>query len=368
MTKSGQSMGRIRTDLDEEEQDKIEEYQEEYGLQKKKANTDIVKAGVNLQHKREEIKQVIVDFFEDEEWLYNLRKDSLKKRYDIENIKWIEGTMNAEMKGNEYQVQGVREVLHINGKNKKRKLCPECGKEDYSTNNSAPGNEDEKFYECNNCGHEYDQAERELRVPKEDLEQIKEFATKRYNLFKDVEGRLVSTLEYIMGNSTGISDIDWLHPGTLQFDNGFQTVTMPFFCTDKERIRFYVNERTPDYEEAKSPVQTAGLQGLSDDYRRLLRNIGQANRDADKVTPMVIDEYGYHEKPKFIEVWGIEQEELEEPFRDTGYKVEKVDLSPPEEYEDQMPEQEEESSTAKPISHFKVTTDKAIYEEDEDGE
>ncbi len=312
---------RIDTQLSEETSEDIQDLADEKGWQKPKAYTELINTGLRTQNRRETIKQYIVDFFEEEKPRHEERFEALKDEYGIEEVEWEDHQMNVIYKGDEYSFPGdPSDLALINGDSYQKTVCPECGSEeldlDFETDDGIP-----VHYNCRECSTEFEKPEREFRVPKEDIDHVKEFAWKRHQLFGYVEGKLKEILDSTM-TSHGRGRGEWLHTNTYRYDNGFQSVTVPFWCTDKERIRFNIDSGVSSLESILNPMSRKAKMNLADDYLQLVSEVEAVNADADKVEPIYIDMRG--SKPEIIEVQGLSYEDTHLPYRTVGYELEKV--------------------------------------------
>lgn len=160
-----------------------------------------------------------------------------------------------------------------------------------------------------------------------------------------------------MGRYSSYSYGEWLGPGLYQYENGFQTVTIPFWAKETERIDFAVSRHLTEYETLRNPLYRAAKQRLTDDYHELVRELQAVNTDADRIAPIFLDRRG--NMPEVIEVIGLDYEETRLPLRTVGYEVEKVAPEPAE----LQPEHDADAT----VTWIRITNDKAI-EQAEAGE
>jgi len=313
---------RIDTDLSEDTSKQVQNIADEKGWQKSKAYTEIIRAGTELQDRREQIKRYITDFFKEENPRHEERLEALKDEYGIEELDWIETSMQVIYRGNEYSFSGdPTDIITVNGKSYRMNVCPECSSENTEFHSDQYDDEDAANYSCQSCGAEFDETERDYRVPEQEAEHVKEFSSKRYDLAKYVEGKMLDILDATMGSS-GYGSGQWSDPGIYRYDSGFQTVSIPWFCTDPDQIHFSVSNFITDLDSIMNPLYPAAKSSFTDDYLELVREVKAANTDADQVEPIHIDTRG--SKPEIIEVRGLSYEDTRVPYRSVGYELEKI--------------------------------------------
>lgn len=313
---------RIDTQLSEDVSEEIQDLADDKGWQKPKAYTELINTGLKVQNRRDTIKQYIVDFFEKEKPRHEERFEALKDKYSIEEVDWEDHTMNVVYKGDEYSFPGdPSDLALINGDSYQKTVCPECGSEeldlDFETDDDTP-----VHYNCRECSTEFEKPEREFRVPKEDIDHVKEFAWKQHQLFGYVRGELTEILDSTMSRWGRGGHVEWLHPGTFKYDDGFQSVIVPFWCTDKERIRFNVDSGVSSLESILNPMSRRAKMNLAEDYLQLVSEVEAVNADADKVEPLYFDRRD--SGSEIIEIRGLSYEDAHLPYRTVGYELEKV--------------------------------------------
>lgn len=315
---------RIDTELSEDESQRVQNLADEQGLQKPKAYTNLIRAAFPLQKRREKIKDYIVRFFEQAKPRHKERVEALKDEYGIESFGWDERRFLVQYKGDEYEFSSDPSDLHfVNGKSYRMDVCPECESEDTVFRSEEWEDDDVPNYSCQDCGADFDEIERTHRVPKEDAENVKEFSWSRHQLAGYVEGRLIDILEKTMSVHGG--SMEWTGPGILNYDNGFQSVTIPWMCTDHDRIHFNSmgDHFFPDFDSILNPLSRRDKQLFTEDYLKLVAEVEAVNPDADSVRS------GRRiSRPDVIRVKGSEYEETELPYRTVGYEVSKVHPDP----------------------------------------
>lgn len=342
---------RIETALTDDDSEAVQKLADERGLQKDRAYTDISRTGVNVEQRREAIKDRIIQFFEDQHPSHKKRNEALREQYAIDQIeRRDEGRFEVVHNGNTYGFGAPHELQFVNGESVFGSICPDCASDEIDLDTDEPN------YTCEECGHTFDKADRKGVPDEDEAEHVQEFARRRQALFDYVVGELTNLLDGLMGTYDGCSHHDWMHPGMYQYRNGFQEVTVPFWTTDKSQITFTVDRYIGSYESVTNPLYRAAQERLVDDYRKLVQEIQAVNTDADRVEPIFIDRRG--RKPEIIEIRGLNYEETHLPLYTVGYEVEKVEPSA----DDLEPEHDADAT----VTWIRVTGDKPIEQDDED--
>lgn len=313
---------RIDTELSEDESDQVQNLADEQGLQKPKAYTDLIRTALPIQKRREKIKDYIVRFFEQAKPRHEERVQTLKAEYNIEDVSWVENCKRITHNGNIFDFNGdPSDMTMVNGESYRMSVCPECGSEDTKFNIEERKSDEVPNYTCQDCGEGFEKTEREYRVPQEEAEHVKEFSWAQYQLQGYVHGKLIDILDKTMTKYGG-GRSEWLHPGTLSYSNGFQNITIPWFCTDRDRIHFNSgSDRSfPDFDGILNPLSPAGRRYFTEDYLQLVAETRAANPDADGVKPIFMDTRGSH--PEIIEIRGLGIEAARLPYRKIGYELE----------------------------------------------
>lgn len=344
---------RIETQLTDEDSDHVQTLADDRGLQKDRAYTELIRTGMNVEQRREVIKDRIVQFFEDQHPRHKQRKEALREQYEITEVNHLdEGQFEVIHDGHTYEFMGPHELLLVDGESVSKETCPECGADELDMDFDALDTDD-AFYTCEECGHTFDKAEKK-GVPDEDAAaHVKEFVQRRHDLFQYVVGELTELLNGVMGTYGTDSRYEWIYPNGYQYRNGFQTVTIPFWTTDKSQIRFNVDQYLGSYEGLTNPLYRSARERLTADYLKLVQEIQAVNTDADRVEPIFIDRRG--RKPEIIEVRGLDYEETHLPLYTAGYEVEKVAPSA----DDLEPEHDADAT----VTWIRVTGDKPIEQE-----
>lgn len=375
MSENEKQTVRPRMELTNDEIAQVDKIQEEHeGLHdfgKKEAYTKVARTGFDVMRRRDQIREIILDFCEDQKPKHKERVKALKEAYDIDNVEWVtEGTRQIEINGNTYEVTNIAEVTMFNREPLDQSICPECGSTDYTFHSENVGEYDSETeeltdgggdnYTCDSCGEGFDKLDTRRKAPEDELKQVREYCNKYQELWGAVTNRLDYILDRIFGSYhewTG----EWTNPGSYRYDNGFQSVHIKFWAETYHSIRFNINSLNQGYEDIRTPVDTAGIE-VTDDYHRLLEEIHIVNDEADKISPLIIDSHGaYSEEPQVIEVWGVEEEDLTLPAYKIGYELE-TGYNLPE--NEEIPE-EHQDEDAKPISVIRITNDKPVLKEDE---
>ena len=346
---------RIGTQLSETDSEKVQKLADRRGLQKDRAYTELIRTGVDVEMRRERIKELVVRFFEEEKEYFDERLEVLREEYSIESVEYIdEGNYDVLHNGSTYSFSGSDELLFVDEESVHESICPECGSADLEFDAEAIDT-DESNYRCEGCDHTFDRADRRGVPDEEAAARVKEFMRRRQELFDYVVGELTGLLDGVMGTYGGSGSTEWLHPGGFVYRNGFQVVDIPFWTTDPERIRFRVDRLMGAYESLRNPLYRAALNQLTGDYLQLVREIEAVNPGADWVEPIFIDRRG--RMPEVIEVEGLEVGETRLPLRSVGYEVEKVEPS----QDDLEPEYDPDVD----VTWIRVTNDKPIEQGDE---
>ncbi|QLG62069.1 hypothetical protein [Halorarum salinum] len=346
---------RIDTKLSEDDSERVKTLADETGLQKPAMYTRLVRTGLDIEERRERIKELIVQFMADEKQRYEARCDALKDRYDIDSVEHVdEGYFDIVYEGVTYGFRTLDELGFVNGESIDQSVCPECRSDDIDLDFDALDEEDTSCYSCGSCGHEFDKAGRKGVPDEEAADHVCEFADRYQGLFDYVLGRLTRLLDGVMSNYASNADGEWLGPGLYQYRNGFQSVTVPIWVTDPSRIEFGVDRYLPSYEDFENPLFFRARDWFTADYLELVREVDAVNRDADRVEP-VRDERGT--RPEVIEVIGLECDAVRLPLRTAGFEVEKVE-----------PDRDDLSVLCedKVVTWIRVTNDKQIHVEGDD--
>ncbi|NUC74729.1 hypothetical protein HTZ84_20930 [Haloterrigena sp. SYSU A558-1] len=344
---------RIDTQLSEADSEWVQKLADRRGLQKDRAYTEVIRTGVDVEMRRERIKELIVEFFESEKPRYDRRMEALREEYEIGEVEYVdESDFYVRYNGQKYSFSQVDELRAVDEIPIHESICPDCGSSDLAFDGDAIDTE-EHNYVCCECDHGFDKAEKQGVPDEEAAAHVKEFVRRRQQLFGYVFEQLTELLDGVMGTFGGYGYSEWLHPGLYQYRNGFQVVDIPFWTTDTEQIRFHVEDYIADYESLRNPLYRAALEQLTADYLQLVREIKAVNSDADQVEPIFIDRRG--RKPEIIEVLGLEYGETRLPLHTVGYEVEKVEPSA----DDLAPEHDADTS----VTWIRITNDKPIEQE-----
>ncbi|NUB91184.1 TFIIB-type zinc ribbon-containing protein [Haloterrigena sp. SYSU A121-1] len=346
---------RIETQLSEDDSDLVQKLADRRGLQKDRAYTELIRTGVDVGMRRERVKELIVEFFEDEKERHDRRMAALRDEYEIDEVEHVdEYQFYVVCNGIKYSFGSPDDLRFVNGESVDRSLCPECGSEDIEFDADAMDT-DGTYWTCGDCGHAFDRADRKGVPDEDEADRVVEFVRRRQDLFEYVVGQLTALLDGVMCAYGGQSHTEWLGPGGFMYSNGFQRVDIPFWTTDTEQIRFRVNDYTAEYESLRNPLYPAAVNRLTADYLALVREIEAVNPDADRVEPIFIDRRG--RKPEIIEVVGRKYDETRLPLHTVGYEVEKVEPS----MDDLEPEYDAEEDG--PVTWIRITNDKVIEQE-----
>lgn len=346
---------RIDTNLTKEDSDDVKELADQKGLQKTEAYTRAVKTGIAVEERREVIKDLIVRFMREEHANYDERVEALQKQYGIEKTERVgEGEFYIIHDGDKYDFNTPHELLMVNGESIHDSTCPDCGSDTLEFHYDNVDT-DSPNYDCEDCGYSFDDPDRRGAPDEDAADQVKEFARRRQDLFDHVVGQLVELLDGVMGRYSSYSHGEWLGPGLYQYRNGFQTVTIPFWAEDPERIDFSVTRMMTDYESFRNPLYRAAKDRLTGDYLELVREVNAVNPEADAVDPIYLDRRGT--MPEVIEVIGLDYDETQRPLRTVGYAIEKVAPEP----EELQPEHDADDA----VTWIRVTGDKPIEQEGE---
>lgn len=341
---------RIDTNLGEDDSTDVKELADRKGLQKTETYTRAIRTGVEVEKRRESIKDLIVRFMQEEHANYEERVAALKEQYGIDDTERVdEGQFYVMRDGDRYDFRNPHELAGVNDQGIHDSICPDCGS-DALTFHYDNVDGDSPNYDCGDCGHAFDSPDRK-GVPDEDAaDQVKEFARRRQQVFEQVVDQLVELLDRTMGRYSRHSHGEWLGPGIYKYNNGFQQITIPFWAEETERIDFSVSRHIPEYESLRNPLYRAAKRRLTDDYLELVQEVQAVNPDADRVSPIFLDRRG--NMPEVIEVIGLDYKETRLPLRNVGYAVEKVDPEP----EELQPEHDADAT----VTWLRVTSDKAI--------
>lgn len=343
---------RIDTNLTEDDSDDVKELADRKGLQKTETYTRVIRTGVQIEKRRECIKELIVRFMREEHDRYKDRMAVLKEQYSIDDVEHVDETgFCIRRDGDRYDFAAPHELVAVNSENVHGSICPECGSDDLTFHYDNV-DEDGPNYDCGDCGHEFDSPDRQGVPDMDAAEQVEEFARRRQELFEHVVGQLVDLLDGVMGRYSRYSTGEWLGPGLYQYQNGFQTITIPFWAKETDRIDFQVDQYITGYESLRNPLYRAAKQRLTDDYLELVREVRAVNQDADRVAPIFLDRRG--NQPEVIEVIGLDYDETRRPLRTVGYAVEKVAPEP----EELQPEHDADDA----VTWIRITNEKAIEE------
>lgn len=344
---------RIETELTEEDSDHVKTLANERGLRKDRAYTELIRTGINVEQRRELVKDRIVQFFEDQKPRHDKRMAVLRDQYDIDEVNSLdEGWFEVIHNGCTYAFRTPHDLGFVNGESVDKSICPACGSNELDLDLDVPEPADVEYI-CEDCGHEFDKADKKGVPDEETAEHVTEFVRRRHDLFKYVVGQLTELLNGIMGTYGADSRYEWLYPGRYQYRNGFQTVTIPFWLTDKSQIQFNVAQYLGSYEALTNPLYRAARQRLTADYLKLVQEVRAVNQDANRVQPIFIDPRG--QRPEIIEVCGLDDEETSLPLYTVGYEVEKVE--PPAE------ELESEHDADATVTWIQVVGEKPIEQE-----
>lgn len=328
-------------------QDRLNALKNQKGLTRKETNTEIVKTGIEVEERREKIKEEIVQIGEIVEEEYNAAAEKLKERYDIDKVEVYEGSWNIVIGENQYDWRyGEQDIELFNGDNVESKHCPECHEQDwevikledieYQESDLRKGmkkkirqNEESDTSigihgnRCNSCGTLFTEFHRETIPDEEELGKARRYGELRWRVMNTCKGIIDKIVNYNISSGYG-RPREYGHV----YRNGFQEVDVSFWPTEKGRIQFRIEDfhsKTGrpffnNWPHSNVP-NTSTKDALEEDYVLLLDHLSMINNRQFK--PL-------NDKKEVIIVNPRDDEEevgtIEMPLNNYGYELEEFSI------------------------------------------